>query len=125
MNFSKFSIFASIILVSSLAVANAKSVDSGAKIESSNETDSPSMSKDAGGASSEGASSDFDIQQLLKMIEALKDQNFDGFEEILNDSKGHIPKDDSAEFKTEEAQESKSEGIKEENVESDELKADL
>lgn len=83
MNFSKFSILASIVLISTFAVAYAISVDKDAKVENA---DDPAIAKDAGGASTEGASSDFDIQQLLKMIEALKDQDFDGFEDMVKGS---------------------------------------
>lgn len=125
MNFSKFSIFASIFVLSTLAVAYAKSVDKGAKVEGVSGSEDPSMAKDAGGASSEGASSDFDIQQLLKMIEALKDQDFDGFEEMIKDSKlGDDKNTESKEVKGEEGKE-KTEESKSADVMDEDLKDEL
>lgn len=44
---------------------------------------------DGSGAKTEGGSSDFDIEQLLKLIDALKNQDFDEVDRTLKDSKDH------------------------------------
>lgn len=55
--------------------------------ESSNEAvDSLS---DGVGAKTEAGGSDFDIEQLLKLIDALKNQDYDKLDETLKDSKNH------------------------------------
>ena len=44
---------------------------------------------DGSGAKTEGGSSDFDIEQLLKLLNALKNQDFDEVDKALKDNKDY------------------------------------
>lgn len=93
MNFFKFS------LLSTLAVCYAKETKEDSKSEAA-VAEAPKTSSDntatkadgikndkPDGASTEGGTSDFDIEQLLKLIDALKNQDFDEVDKALKESK--------------------------------------
>lgn len=92
----KFSL-TSILLISALTFTFAKEEEKAKEPEIVKE-DAAASSKeeavadpltDGSGAKTEGGSSDFDIEQLLKLIDALKNQDFDEVDRTLKDSKDH------------------------------------
>ena len=88
----KFTI-TSILLISALTFTLAKEEKS-KEAELSKDASSPLKESveplaDGSGAKTEGGSSDFDIEQLLKLIDALKNQDFDEVDRALKDSKDH------------------------------------
>lgn len=98
MNFSKFSLLTVLALFSTLAVCYAKEAEKDTKAEAVKDDTSADKAKEAtagegikvdtaAGATTEGASSDFDIEQLLKLIDALKNQDFDEVDKALKDTK--------------------------------------
>jgi hypothetical protein len=99
MNFSKFSVLSALALLATLAVCYAKDTENSSKsdaaVAEAPKTDDPaSKSSEEGikndkpdGATTEGGTSDFDIEQLLKLIDALKNQDFDEVDRTLKESK--------------------------------------
>lgn len=122
----KFAILAAAAIISTFAAVNAKTGESGMKVEKANEAGDETLARDAGGATTEGASSDFDYEQLLKLIEAIKDQNFDGFEEMIKEPKKTEEPKNSETTEAAVKEEDKSEPVSEENKAGEEgLRPDL
>lgn len=86
MNFSKFSLLAIFALLSTLAVCYAKDAEKAEKDVKAEAVTSESAAAGSG-ASTEGGASDFDIEQLLKLIDALKNQDFDEVDRALKETK--------------------------------------
>jgi len=99
MNFFKFSLLSTFALLATLTVCYAKDAKeaskSGAVVAEEPKTPSDDTATKADGikndkpdgASTEGGTSDFDIEQLLKLIDALKNQDFDEVDRTLKDRK--------------------------------------
>lgn len=81
----------SFVLLAILAVVHAKTDDTSDKdikadkMGTGTDVDGTPV-KDAGGATTEGGGSDFDIEQLMKLIESLKNNDFDAFDKTIKDS---------------------------------------
>lgn len=142
MNLFKFSTVAAIALISTLAVCLAKD-DSNVKkdkevVEAPKSDSAPKSSE----ASSDEPASDFNIEQLLKLIESLKNQDFEELDKTLKDVdleggeknldetvepeedvdyfKEEEKKDDKKEEKKDEKKEGKKDSKKEESKDNDE-----
>jgi len=106
MNFSKFSLLSTFALLATLTVCYAKDAKEASKpgavvAEESKTPSDDTVTKADGikndkpdGASTEGGTSDFDIEQLLKLIDALKNQDFDEVDRTLKDSKMDVNNDE-------------------------------
>ena len=99
MNFSKLSILIAFLVVFTLSLCLAKKAETEEKVAAMTKDESSSEKKadskeatvedgvQGGATGSEAGSSDFDIEQLLKLIDALKNQNFDQIDESLKGNK--------------------------------------
>lgn len=81
----------SLLLISALTFSlakeeTAKETTEAAKVETDKDEAISEPLIDGSGAKSEGGSSDFDIEQLLKLIDALKNEDYDGVDKALKDS---------------------------------------
>lgn len=101
MNFSKLSILSAFALLLTLTVCYAKDAETAKTAETTENVKTTETVETAAadkasegvkndkpdGATTEGGTSDFDIEQLLKLIDALKNQDFDEVDRTLKDRK--------------------------------------
>lgn len=89
MYFSKLSLLYAFALLLTLAVCYAKDAET-AKTAETGATTTPAeevKNDKPDGATTEGGTSDFDIEQLLKLIDALKNQDFDEVDRTIKEGK--------------------------------------